>query len=143
MVDVHRIILPDPPMGSKCFFIERKGIYVLEAGEGTLRSLACTHVGAGMFMVYDGVCDERGFFPDEGKLKDPYAEPYWTANGRPLFGNTPQVMGFWAVDAGFIHGLTIKADGGIPGTPVFVSVSWLRYKSKSQNGAKPVLIQGS
>ena len=128
-------------MGSKCYFIEGKGIYVLETGEGTVRSLACTHVGSGVLTVHDGVCDDNGFFPDYEKLKNPYAPEYWTANGRKMLGFSPQCMGFWAIDGGFTHGLTVVADGGMPGTPVFVTVSWVKYKARNPDAAPPVLVR--
>ena len=128
-------------MGSKCYFLEGKGIYILEEGEGTFRSLACTHVGAGSFTIFDGVCDSNGFFPEEEKLKNTYAPAYWTANGRKLFGFSPQCMGFWAVDGGFSHGLTAIADGGPPGMAVFITVSWVKYKPRTATPGAPGLIR--
>ncbi len=133
---VYRIELPEPRMGAKCYLIETKGVYILESGPGTLRSLACTHVGTGAITVHDGIPDERGFF-EKKALLDPYSPDYLTANGRRLFKMTPQVMGFWALDAGFQNGLTIISDGGTSGIPVFISVAWIKFKG-TPSGPKKV-----
>ena len=44
---VIRVALPEPRIGSKIYLIEEKGVYVFEEGPSVLRSLACTHIGAG------------------------------------------------------------------------------------------------
>ena len=59
------IDLPLPPMGGKCWLLENKGLFVLEPGPGTIRTLAVTHAGSGSIEVIDGIPDENGFFPDE------------------------------------------------------------------------------
>lgn len=137
---VYRIELPEPKMGAKCYLIETKGVYILETGPGTLRSLACTHVGTGALTVHDGIPDERGFFQKEALL-DPYSPEYLTANGRRIFKMTPQVMGFWALDAGFQKGLTVVSDGGTGGIPVFLSVAWVKFKGAAKAGGKVEMLK--
>ena len=120
---VVRVRLPKPAMGAKCYLVERKGIYVLEAGEGVFRSLSCTHVGSGSVHIHDGLPDENGYFGNE--RMDPYSKEYMSANGRKLYAAVPQVMCFWMLDAGFRRGLTVVASGGAPDSVVFLSISWI------------------
>ncbi len=127
---MYRIEVPEPRMGSKCYLIERKGIYVLEVGEGVLRSIACTHIGSGSTLFSDGVPDEHGYFGNE--RMDPYSREYMTSNGRKLQAMSPQIIGFQALDAGFRHGLTVSCIGGTMGVPVFISVCWIKHKSRAR-----------
>src|SRR5690349_2652257 len=60
-----RIIVPAPPMGGKTWVLKQKGLFVLEVGPGTLRTIACTHAGSGALEVLDGVPDASGFFPGD------------------------------------------------------------------------------
>src|ERR1700678_3476955 len=69
-----RVELPVPPMGGKCWVLDRKGLFVLEEGPGTLRTIACTHAGSGSLICYDGLPDSRGFFPDE-QMAEPAQPP--------------------------------------------------------------------
>ena len=124
--NIHHITVPEPRMGAKSFFIEKKGIYVLETGPCVLRSLSCTYVGTGTFMVRDGVPSEAGHF-DADRL-DPFSDEYMLANGRRVYVMSPQAIGFWGLDAGLHHGLTIVASGG--DGPVMVTVCWLKIKAK-------------
>ena len=137
---VHRIVLPEPKMGSKCFLIETKGVYILETGPGTLRSIACTHVGTGALTIHDGIPDDRGFF-ERDALLDPYSPKYLAANGRRIFKMTPQIMGFFATDAGFQHGLTVVADGGAGGIPVFLSIAWVKFKGSTASTKKVEMLK--
>ena len=133
---VIRVALPEPRIGSKIYLIEEKGVYVFEEGPSVLRSLACTHIGAGSFAIYDGVPDKDGFFPNH---EMPVSHPeYQQSNGRRVFVMNPQIMGFWAIDGGCNHGLTCVAGGGMKNTPVFISVSWLAFKASVKT--KPVLV---
>ncbi len=61
----QRIELPLPPLGGKCWVLREKGLFVLEEGPGVLRTIACTHAGAGNLEALDGVPDADGFFADE------------------------------------------------------------------------------
>lgn len=122
---VYYVNVDEPKMGGKIFLIEKKGIYVLESGEGVLRSLACTYVGSGMFKVYDGLPSESGHF--DADRMDSYTPEYQKVNGRRMFTMSPQIIGFWGLDSGFKHGLTIIADGGGKDAPVFVSVVWMKH----------------
>ncbi|HVC18012.1 MAG TPA: hypothetical protein VNE18_12010 [Rhodanobacter sp.] len=151
------IEIPRPPMGGKCWLLERKGLFVLEQGPGTIRTLAITAAGSGQLEVIDGIPDERGFFSDEAM---PVPEPYtdrelpqvlaaardkrivlppdveakraahiaWGKRvGRPYYRACPIVMGSWMLDAGFIHGLTIKSVGDHSGVNAFCSIVWMPF----------------
>jgi hypothetical protein len=126
--------LPVPPLGAPCFLLERKGVFVLRVGPGVLRTIACTHAGAGTLEAIDGVPDERGFFPDEDM---PEADPaYWSRRGRPLYRANPVVMGSWMLDGGFIHGLTIRAMSGHEQTNAIASIVYMPFRSKAPPAPK-------
>jgi hypothetical protein len=132
---VTYVDLPLPPQGGKCWLLESKGIFVLEPGPGTLRTIACTHAGAGAIEVLDGIPDENGFFPDEAMAEpvgnDLEALKIWHARrGRCLYRANPVVMGSWLLDAGFIHGLTIRAQGGNLAATAIASIVWQQYKAR-------------
>jgi hypothetical protein len=136
---VTHIDLPTPPLGGKCYLLKSKGIFVLERGPGVLRTIACTHAGAGALEAIDGVPDDGGFFPDQ-EMPDPtdraadYPTPdrwvsackaYACRHGRPLYSASPTVMGSWMLDAGFLHGLTIRAAGGHEAAFCIASIVWM------------------
>ena len=150
------IDLPLPPMGGKCWLLENKGLFVLEPGPGTIRTLAVTHAGSGSIEVIDGIPNENGFFPDEAMQRpapftqDEYAmiqtarrtqadPPDWLAlkiqdhqiwgsrRGRIFYKAIPAVMGSWMLDAGFIHGLTVKAMGDASAVNTFASIVWMPF----------------
>lgn len=125
-VDVTGLAMP--PLGGKCWLLEAKGQFLLERTAGTLRTIACTHAGSGTLLLYDGIPDDAGLFPDEGK-------DIPNANGRLLFKANPAVMGSWMLDAGFQHGLTVRATGGQPGTPALASIVWVPFKKAQPRAA--------
>jgi hypothetical protein len=147
---VTHIDLPTPPMGGKCWVLKSKGLFVLERGPGVLRTIACTHAGAGALEAIDGIPDENGFFPDQDMPEpnvadflhtfaydgagvatpmpggyDVAAKAYACRQGRPLYSASPTVMGSWMLDAGFLHGLTIRAAGGHEAAFVIASIVWM------------------
>jgi hypothetical protein len=124
--DVYYVDVPEPYIGAKSFFIEKKGVYVLERGPCVVRSLSFTFIGSGTFKVLDGSPDEHGFF--ESDRLDPFDLAYHKSNGRKIFAMSPQLIGFWALDAGCIHGLSIVASGGHEDTklPVNATVCWIK-----------------
>lgn len=151
---VIHLDFPRPPMGGKCWLLRDKGMFVLERGPGTLRTIACTHAGSGAIEAIDGVPDENGFFSDE-ELREPaapagyiermlvgdvakvddsiYAEAmrkYCMRNGRPFYSAHPTVMGSWMLDAGFHHGLTIRAEGGHQAAHAIASIVWVAVQRK-------------
>lgn len=140
------IDVPTPPMGGKAFLLEEKGIFVFEPGPGTLRTIACTHAGAGAIEVLDGIPNENGFFPDEDMAEPStnaldYATPddmtramaaWSTRRGRCLYRANPVVMGSWMLDAGFIHGLTIRAQGGNQAATAIASIVWMPFKARTK-----------
>lgn len=120
--------LPSPPMGGKCWLIDRKGLFLLEGGPGTLRTIACTHAGSGSFIAYDGIPGDDGLFPDE--YMDP-ANPMWPQrNGREIYKANPVVMGSWMLDGGFLHGLTIRAAGGLDTVMAIATIVWVPFKTR-------------
>ena len=110
--------IPMPPLGGKCWVLDRKGQFVLERGPGTLRTIACASAGSGTLLMIDGVPDESGEIPTE------------KGSWRQLFKANPVVMGSWMLDAGFQRGLTIRHYGGQAGTPGIASIVWVPYKPK-------------
>ena len=128
MPEPIRIRVAEPTIGSKCWVVEEKGIYVLAEGPGILRGIACTHAGTGGLEILDGVPDARGFFPQHGlAMSDP---KYGMRVGRPLYRAHPSIMGMWMLDAGFIHGLTVHADGDSRNANVIASIIWMEQKIK-------------
>lgn len=141
---VTYIDLPTPPIGGICWLLREKGIFVLQRGPGVLRTIACTHAGSGALEAIDGVPDERGFFGDQdmpdpteylrsgGPQGGPWTGGYENAckayaqrRGRPLYSASPVVMGSWMLDAGFLHGLTIRAAGGHDSACAIASIVWM------------------
>jgi hypothetical protein len=146
---VTHIDLPTPPMGGKCWVLRSKGLFVLERGPGVLRTIACTHAGAGALEAIDGVPDDNGFFPDQDMPEpnvadylhehdlttglsrpvpggyDKDAKAYAQRQGRAIYSASPTVMGSWMLDAGFLHGLTIRAAGGHEAAFVIASIVWM------------------
>ena len=138
------IDLPTPPMGGKIWVLEKKGVFVLEPGPGTLRTIACTHAGSGAIDVLDGIPDDNGFFADE-EMTDPsgrqadFATPddytaairsWHSRRGRRIYPANPVVMGSWMLDGGFIHGLTIRAEGGAASACAMASIVWMPYRAR-------------
>lgn len=146
------ILIPTPPMGGKIWLLEGKGLFVLERGPGTLRTLAVTHAGSGALEAIDGVPNAEGFFPD-GQMAEPlppmlghlsfegqkqerlaaYAErrkAYDSRNGRPIYAAAAGVMGSWMLDGGFQHGLTIRALSGNKVVCATASIVWVAYKAR-------------
>ena len=114
----ERIEIDVPSIGGKCWMLDRAGVFVLEVGEGVLRTCACTHAGSGSLRIYDGVPDENGFLPDpeDGDL---------SPAGRDLLWMPQTVMGSWMLDAGFIKGLTIVCPGGHEGMAPVATIVWM------------------
>ena len=126
-MSVARLDLPTPPMGGKCWVLDDKGIFVLETGPGVLRTIACTHAGAGSLEAFDGIPNDDGFFPDRELLEED--DLWWARNGRPIYRANPVVMGSWMLDGGFMHGLTIFASGGRDAVNAIASVVWMPFKA--------------
>lgn len=140
---VQDVDMPTPSMGGKVWLLAEKGVFVLQRGSGTLRTLAITHAGAGNLEAIDGIPDDRGFFPDH-EMQAPVRAPdeadgpylvrlkaYHTRNGRPFYRANPIVMGSWMLDAGFNHGLTIRAEGGHDSTSAIATVVWMPYRARA------------
>lgn len=124
---VTRIHLPAPRIGAKAWLLNRKGIFVLEEGPGVLRTIACTHIGSGSMIVRNGLPNDMGEFPLP-PVMDPGVETEY--GGRPLFRANPVVMGSWMLDAGFVDGLTIQADGGTDNNCAIATIVWLPAPEK-------------
>lgn len=113
--------IPSPPQGGKIWLLERKGIFVLERGPGTLRTLACTGAGSGTLTAVDGVPEENGEIPISAN-----GDLLW----RPIYKANPPVMGSWMLEGGFTRGLTIVNSGGQIANSCVVSIVWMPYKVK-------------
>lgn len=141
---VTEVDLATPPMGAKGWLLSEKGIFVLQRGPGTLRTLAITHAGSGNLEAIDGIPNDDGFFPAE---RDRQVMPertdaeddaaflqrlkvFHTRNGRPFYRANPIVMGSWMLDAGFSHGLTIRAEGGHDSTSAIATIVWMPYRAR-------------
>lgn len=114
-----------PPIGGKAWVLDTKGIFVLETGPGTLRTVACTHIGSGQLSIHNGVPDEEGNFPPQPNSDDINEFP-----GRTLFRANPVVMGSWMMDAGFMNGLTVRCSGGSVHTAPVMTIVWLPFGKK-------------
>jgi hypothetical protein len=125
--------MPAPPQGGKNWLIEEKGIFILERGAGTLRTIACTHAGSGTIVAYDGVPDEDGEFPEGNKKAI-------GANGRLIYKANPPVMGSWMMDAGFVNGLTIESVGGQRATSTIMTVVWVGVRA-ANHPTKPIALK--
>ena len=131
----QRINIREPLIGGKCWLLETKGLFILEEGAAAMRAIGCTHAGTGGLIIYDGVPDENGFFPDEDmKPDDPN---YFARNGRPIYKANPAVMGAWMLDAGVIHGITVQAMGGDASANLFASLVWIKHKARVAPNAQP------
>jgi len=119
---VTRIRLPTPPIGGKMWSLDRKGVFVLEEGSGTIRTVACTHIGSGSIVICNGLPNENGEFPPKPDFPPGEEGEYI---GRPLFRANPVVMGSWMMDGGFINGLTIRAAGGMDNNCAIATIVWL------------------
>lgn len=119
---VMRIVLPSPKIGGKAWLLNRKGIFVLEEGEGVLRTIACTHIGSGSMIIRNGLPNENGEFQPIPEMEEGVETEY---SGRPLFRANPVVMGSWMLDAGFSEGLTIQAEGGMDNNCAIATIVWL------------------
>ena len=157
------IDLPQPPIGGKCWVLREKGIFILQKGAGMLRTIACTHAGAGNLEALDGIPNEAGFFADEDMLEPPLRLPrpmdcadhaafeqacvkakakhaeamkaYMQRSGRPLYSANPVVMGSWMLDGGFIHGLTLRVAGGHESASAIASIVWQPFKKRESPSA--------
>lgn len=127
----ERITLKIPNIGGKCWLLDRSGLFVLEEGEGVLRTIACTHAGAGPIVAFDGVPNEKGFMPEI----EPGSSEWGHRHGRLLYNAHPAVMGSWMLDAGFINGLTLFVPGGHQGQAPVASIVWM---PRSVPAKKPV-----
>jgi hypothetical protein len=127
------IDLPLPPIGGKCWLLENKGLFVLARGPGVLRTIACTHAGSGSLEAIDGVPSEDGYFPRPDA--DETAKQAFARNGRILYRATPVIMGSWLLDAGFIHGLTIRAGGGHQSASAVASIVWMPVRATKVDAA--------
>jgi hypothetical protein len=119
---VVRVTLPVPRIGAKAWLLNRKGIFVLEEGFGVLRTIACTHIGSGSFVIRSGLPNAQGEFPEIPPFPPGVEGEY---NGRTLFRANPVVMGSWMLDGGFVNGLTIEADGGMDNNCAIATIVWL------------------
>jgi hypothetical protein len=136
----ERVFVAQPPMGAKVYVIERPGLFVLEEGPGTLITDACTHAGAGGLVIYDGMPDNQGYFPESEKPTDDataYATPgdrdaafdrYGKRHGRELLRQPAAVMGSWMLNAGFHNGLTIDVSGGHMDLYPVASIVWQPFR---------------
>ncbi len=120
---VTYVNMPTPSMGGKTWVLNKRGIFVLETGPGLIRTIACTHAGAGSLLAHDGCPDEDGFFPESEYDED---HPlYHMRPGRYLYKAHPAVMGSWMIEGGYFHGLTLVATGGHNATVPVATVVWI------------------
>lgn len=112
-------------MGAKSFLWKERGTIVLEKGPTEFRGIAITHGGTGSLVVYDGVPDSNGHFPDGGM---PETDPeYAMSNGRKIFEAHPPVVQMWYPGAGCFHGLTIRSAGGQSDNSPHSTVTWQSF----------------
>lgn len=108
---VYDIDLPLPPIGNKIFCAQEIGMYILEKGACTVRSIVNTRIGNGGLSFYDAVPDASGRLPDGAKL---------------IFNSSPPILGCNMLDGGLHHGLTmiLHSSGGANNLPPCTTVTW-------------------
>lgn len=118
-----RILVPEQKIGGKPFLLRASGMFVLEEGPGMLQVCNITHAGSGELDIWDGVPSDNGMFEDEHL---PETDPkFGRHNGRKIMQFSPVYMGAWMMNAGFEHGLTIRASGL---NPPFITFVWVAFK---------------
>ena len=116
------IEIDTPALGGKTWLLQEKGLFILERGQGSFGTFACTHAGSGGITAYDGIPDENGFFPEfEGEEG---SKEWWMRPGREIYRAMPVVMGSWWINGGFFHGLTIWCHGGRDTEPPIGTLVW-------------------
>jgi hypothetical protein len=98
-LSTERIVVAKPPIGAKCWLLERKGRFLLEEGPGVLHHVTCTHAGEGGLVASD-------------------------LDGRHLLRIQPSAMGVWHLSGGFHHGLVIDHAGNAPQLGAIASIVW-------------------
>jgi hypothetical protein len=101
--------IPMPKQGGKIWLLEAKGMFLLERGPGTLRTICCTGAGSGTLIAVDGVPEDL-------------SADAWV----PIYKANPVVMGSWMLDGGFTRGLTLIHRGGP--VPASASVVWVPFR---------------
>lgn len=127
LTSIKRVNLPAPKLGGKVWHFNAPGIYLLEEGPGTFRTMACTHGGSGTIAIIDGVPNEDGNFETTGKRGIGADDSF---NGRVFYRAHPVAMGSWMLDGGFYYGLTLIVHSSVSVAPMG-TVVWMPYKSRS------------
>ena len=125
ITSIKRVNLPAPKLGGKVWHFNAPGIYLLEQGAGTFRTMACTHGGSGTITIIDGVPNEDGNFEDDDRRRSEDS-----FNGRVFYRAHPVAMGSWMLDAGFYYGLTLLIHCSSSVAPMG-TVVWMPCKSRS------------
>ena len=102
----------------------------MQRGAALWRGISCTHAGSGVVAIYDGIPNDKGFFPDEpiAKIDENGVHILEDYDGRLLHYANPSVMGMWMYDAGCLYGLSILIRGEHSAVTPVLSVTWLPYK---------------
>lgn len=116
---VHDVDLPLPPIGNKIFCAQEIGIYVLEKGACTVRSIVNTRIGNGALSFYDALPDSNGRLPDHAKL---------------VFSSSPPILGCNMLDGGLHNGLTmiLHGSGGPTNNPPCTTVTWFPERKQTK-----------
>jgi hypothetical protein len=135
-----RIKIRQPPIGVKMHLVKEHGMFIFEEGPTTIYGLACTHPGSGGVVIYDGLPDESGFFPDVTPFhefvpenptpdqikaaQEAYQEAFYNRNGRDVYYANPAVMGMWFFNGGLINGFTLVSRSDHPATAPIITLTW-------------------
>lgn len=116
---VHNIDLPLPPIGNKIFCAQEVGMYVLERGACTIRSVVNTRIGNGALSFYDALPDDKGQLPFDAKL---------------IFTSCPAILGCNMLDGGLHHGLTmvLHSSGGPTSCAPCTTVTWFPERKQAR-----------
>jgi len=117
---VYNIELPLPPIGNKIFCAQEIGMYILERGPCTIRSVINTRIGNGALSFYDAVPDESGHMP---------------ANAKVVLTSSPPILGCNMLDGGLHNGLTmvLHASGGANNLSPCTTVTWFPDRKQKRH----------
>ena len=116
-----------------------------------MRTIACTHAGAGALEAFDGIPDVGGHFPGDNMEEPAPLRPgstqaqidehkqrriaYDTRNGRAIYQAPAAIMGSFMMDGGFLHGLTIRATSGHASVSTVASIVWMPVRQRAPDPA--------
>ena len=127
--EYRRIVKPRPPVGAKGWFMDQKGLYVLEEQPGNIFQFSCPHAGSGDLEFIDGVLDTKNKRIHVNNI---------------LFRMHPAQMGVWHLNTGFLRGLIINNYGGYEAISPMGTIAWYtRSANQPDNKKQKTIVNAS